>query len=157
MADTRLNLLMQEAGFISLPPAPDTPEDAGAAWFLPVSDLRADARHDPARNRLILSAGVGQPVPWLRNELFELILQYNDHCQETGVRLGLEEEDDNVVIVMDLPLDWLRNGGLARAFFTLADLRGTWHRIVEKDVTQDSASLPPATVARQHIAGRIHV
>jgi Tir chaperone protein (CesT) family len=158
MSAVNLSPLMREAGFISLRPEAEAPDETtGGAWILPLSDVRVDALHDTARERLILNASAGQPLPWYRNELFELILQYNDHCEDTGVRLGLEEEEDTIVIVMDLPLGWLANGGLARAFFTLLDLRESWQRIVEKDVEQGNQGFTPSTVARHHPSGHIHV
>ena len=156
----QLSSLMRQAGFLSLRPEAQMPAGAGGgAWFLPLSDVRVDALHDGARGRLVLSADVGRPLPWHRNELFELMLQYNDHCEDTGMRLGIEELDDeeNVVLVMDLPLTWLPGGGLARAFFALLEVRGSWHRIVERDASKGHVPFVPLGLARRDPSAPIHV
>jgi len=155
VSQERLPLMLQEAGFVPLNAA--APEEAAGFWMLAVADFRIDAVHDARRARLLLSAPVGEPPPWQRNEIFELAQHYNDHCDETAVRLALDEATESLVVLMDLPLGWLENGGLARAFFGLVELRGTWRQMVAKDDRAGGSDTHPALTARGGRSGHIHV
>ena len=149
MPQDQILLLMKEVGFINLSGSisGDEAQTADLAlWFILLDDDVVMAEYDAARDRVILRADVEHPAPGNSAELFDFLLQYNDHYPETGLRLALDEEDGQVVLIADLPCGRLDAESLQLALVNVNKQRNHWRSIVPQVAATPDADLAAPSV-----------
>lgn len=99
---------------------------------------------DPARQTLVVSADVAEPLPEARLARYEMILQYNNLWTETGgLRMALDSPEGVVVLLVDVPLAGITRETLATLCGNFVEAVHTWREILERPL-DTGGDTPPA-------------
>jgi Tir chaperone family protein CesT len=100
---------------------------------------------DVAQDKLVLNCDVGQPPHGDRSRLYELMLNYNFHWDQTGgARLAVDAPGGNVVLIFDVPADELEITGFAAILENFTETARNWRQIVMSPPAEDASAFDVA-------------
>jgi hypothetical protein len=107
--------------------------DDGESWAVVVAGQVITLELDALRNRLVLSAEVGQPPAGGLARVYEALLQYNLLWRDTsGVRMALDGPGGQVVQMYDLATDGLDASRLGLVVKDFAAVLAGWRELVAR-------------------------
>lgn len=118
-------------------------------YYLDVtSEHQFSLRFLPEKEMILISVAVGEPMSL---EHYKTLLNLNGlHEQTGGVRMGLEDERNHIVMSFETALEELSLETLKLYLFNLAGILATWSELLDSDVrTTETTSTPAVDDATQ--------
>lgn len=133
----QVDLLMADVGPL-LDPLLIEAHSEDPVWEILVDDDSAlMIELDAARDMLVVSAGLGALVRTDKAAVYELFLRYADHWEATGgLRLALESEGDDLLLIRDVAAPGLDASRLAAGLAEFAARAHAWRDIVSTNDAQ---------------------
>ena len=116
-------------------------EEAGAAWTVFFADSTVGIDYVEDQDKLVLSSGVGRLPEGDREKSYQFLLFYNNAWDQTGgIKMALESEEGDVLMMLDLNASFLDLNTLRDILLRFEEKAVAWRAAVATGIRGDTAA-----------------